>query len=88
MIKPINSNILIDPLVHSTFLPSEKGTFEEIGIVLDGGDSQLEKGTKVYFDGWTASKFPTGEGDNYFWLVPFKDIRAIEHGNTIPELGV
>ena len=86
MIEPINGNVLITPLKHSTYLPTEKGTYEEVGIVTGVPKISkelepymgLEIGTKVFFDGWTASKYPTGENDEYFWLVPFADIKAVE----------
>ena len=93
MIQPINDHVLIEPLLHKTFLPSEKGTYEEIGVVIDlpGKEfpyTNIEKGDRVYFDGWLAAKYPKEnpkDEDDFYWLVPFKDIRAIEHGKQIPE---
>ena len=91
----MNGHILISPLEHKSYLPTDKGTYEEIGVVIDAADGitekrewngkeyppELSKGDKVYFDSWLASKFPTGEGDEYFWLVPFKDVKAVEKQN-------
>jgi hypothetical protein len=95
---PINSHLLIEPLVHKTFLPSERETYEEIGIVIECApelilkDSPLwpQKGDRVYFDSWLAAKYPKPNSENddeFYWLVPFKDIRAVEKkdGNEIPE---
>lgn len=39
----------------------------------------LRKGDKVFFDSWLAAKYPTGDGEKFFWLVKYEDIRAIEH---------
>lgn len=36
-------------------------------------------GDRVYFDSWLAAKYPTGTGNEFFWLVKFEDVRAIEH---------
>ena len=80
-IKPINGHLVIEPLKHSTFLPTEKGTFDEVGIVLIRPWYKFwypNKGSKAWFDSWLASKHPTGEGDNFFWLVKYADIRAIQ----------
>ena len=107
MIEPINDHVLIKPLEHKTFLPTEKGQYDEVGIVVSMGHNDygfllnlfyyffrnqyscvLSVDDKVWFDGWLASKYPTGEGDEVFWLVPFKDIKAVEKQNgenKIPE---
>ena len=94
-ITPVNGHILIKPLEHKTFLPTDKGMYEEVGIILKLPEvskelepyMDLEIGDKVYFDSWLASKYPTGNGDEKFWLVPYKDVRAIEkqNGNTVSE---
>ena len=81
MIDPINSHVLIEPLKHQTYLPSEKGTFEEVGIVLKRPWYKFwypKAGNRVWFDSWLASKHPTGEGDNFFWLVKYADIKATQ----------
>jgi co-chaperonin GroES (HSP10) len=105
MIQPINEHVLIEPVKYKTYLPTEKGMYEEVGIVIDGDlvcmkrekpvmagyglDAScdivsagiLEKGDKVYFDAWLASKYPTGKDDEFFWLVKFADIKAVEKQN-------
>ena len=85
MITPINGHVLIEPLVHQTYLPTEKGTFEEVGTVIETAEGiiGIEKGTKVFFDSWLSSKYPTGKDDEFFYLVPFKDIRAIEKKDAV-----
>lgn len=35
MIKPINGHILIEPVVHESFIASGRDTYEEIGVVID-----------------------------------------------------
>lgn len=77
MIKPVNNHILIEPLKHDSFIPIDKGTYEEIGIVIEGNE-QVLKGDKVYFDGWLAAKYPTGKDDEFFWLVNWNDVKAVE----------
>ena len=79
-IKPVNNHILISPLKHDSFLSSEKTTYEELGIVIEvaNGIDWVKKNDKVYFDSWLAAKFPTGKGNEYFWLVRWEDIRAVE----------
>ena len=88
MIKPVNGHLLIEPVVHSSFIASQKDTYEEIGIVKDF-DKKIEPvfeiGDKVYFDSWLAAKYPTGEGDKYFWLVKWEDVRAVEHVQEVPK---
>ncbi len=83
MIQPINGHVLIEPVKYETFISSDKTTYEEIGTVISIPIEQepwihlVKVGTKVYFDGWMAAKYPKGDG-GYFWLVPYKDIRAID----------
>lgn len=86
MITPVNGHLLIDPVKHDSFVVSQRETFEEIGVVvaLPSIFSELPKedipevGDKVYFDSWLASKYPHSDGEGFFWLVPFEDVRAIE----------
>ena len=80
MIKPINGHVIIKPLEHKTFLPQEKGLYDEVGIIVDGVEL-LTEGGKVYFDKWLASEFPTGNGNEFFWLVNYKDIKAVDYGD-------
>jgi len=85
MLKPVNGHLLIDPVVHDSFIASQKETFEEIGVVVAIPELYEEieiaecpkVGDRVYFDSWTASKYPTPD-DKFFWLVKLEDIRAIE----------
>lgn len=96
MIKPINGYVLIEPLKHNTFVSGPRETFEEIGIVLDYensdptlsstfGKGALRKGAKVYFDAWLAGKYPSEKPGEFYWLVSFKDIKAIDYGDTVSE---
>jgi hypothetical protein len=92
MIIPINGHIIIEPLKYDSFIPLDKGVYEEIGLVKavpahteDGLFDNLV-GKKVYFDSWLASKYPTGKGDEYFWLVKMEDVRAIEYEETPNEI--
>jgi hypothetical protein len=85
MIHPINGHIIIEPLKCDSFIPLDNGNYEEIGVVKSvpthndaGGIFDGLVGKRVYFDSWLASKYPTGRGDEYFWLVKIDDVRAIE----------
>lgn len=91
MITPVNSHLLIEPLKHETFISLGKETYEEVGVVIEAApevSTLYLKGDKVWFDSWLAGKYPTGKGEEYFWLVRAEDIRAIEKAdvqNKIPE---
>ncbi len=82
MIKPINSHVLIEPIVNDAFMASQSGTYQEVGVVIDVDaplKDHIKTGDKVYFDSWMAAKFPKeGTTDEYYWLVKHEDIRAIE----------
>lgn len=86
MIQPIHGHILIEPLKHESFISSQKGTYEEIGIVVrlplaHGSETStyggIKVGEKVYFDSWLIARYPDGK-DGEIWLVKCEDIRAIE----------
>ncbi len=85
MITPINGHVLIEPMEMKGFMASQRGTFEEKGVVVNPGSSEsIEKGNIVYFDSWLASKYPKNEQE-FFWLVNIEDIRAIETDEEISE---
>lgn len=88
VIKPVNGHLLIEPLTHESFVASEKGQYEEIGVVIDVDTNLLvslcKKGDKIYFDSWLACKYPKNDKE-YYWLVRWEDVRAIEYANEIPE---
>ncbi len=91
MITPVNGHLLIEPLVHESFVSSQKEAYEEIGIVLEVArnlqwyengelkDTPVSKGEKVFFDSWLAAKFPGEKEGEYLWLVKWEDVRAVEH---------
>lgn len=83
MIQPVNGHLIIEPLVHESFITSSKETYDEVGIVLAFDNSvsmKVNVGYKVYFDSWLAAKFP--KDDTFFWLVKWEDVRAIEHAEV------
>jgi len=88
MLKPVNNHLLIKPVKHETFVQSQRETYEEIGTVLDFDPlithALLAVGCKVYFDAWLAGKYPSEVDDEFYWLVNFDDVKAIEH-EPIPE---
>ncbi len=80
MLKPINNHIKIEPIEHEQFMASSKGTYEEIGVVIDVAENvPLPIGCKVYFDSWLAKKYPVpNEPDKSVWFVSYEDIVAYE----------
>lgn len=97
MIKPVNGHLLIEPLAHDTFIASEKETYQEIGMVIElpaefNHQVYVDKqgraltmpvvniGDKVYFDSWLAAKYPKNDTE-FYWLVKWDDVRAIEKNN-------
>ena len=93
MLRPVNGHILISPLKHDSFMASEKGIYEEIGIVIDVAESAkdasttsrpLQKGDKVYFDSYLAAKYPKNDRE-FYWLVRWEDVRGIEQNEEIPK---
>lgn len=85
MLKPINDHLLIEPLTHKNFVQSQNDVYEEIGIVIAVADSVvIPVGTKVYFDAWLCAKYPKNDTE-FYWLVKYEDIRAVEYEHTLPE---
>lgn len=77
MIKPINGHVLIEPAKHEGFVQQAQQTYQEIGVVVDGGETPAEAGQTVYFDAWLAKKYPKeGSLTEYYWLVKYTDIVA------------
>lgn len=92
MIIPVNDHFLIEPLVHESFISTQKDTYEEIGTVLQvprwlqRADPAMEAtefypnvGDKVYFDSWLAARYPKEKEGEYYWLVKWSDVRAVEY---------
>lgn len=95
MITPVNKHLLIKPVEHTTFIATQSETYEEIGEVLefdiningiqvyDGGTTpqrgKVEIGDMIYFDAWLAAKFPGEKDGEYYWLVKWDDVRAVDH---------
>jgi len=84
MITPVNDHLVIEPVVHDSFIASQKETYQEIGIVIATSHDQAPVGTKVYFDAWLAAKYPKPDGKDgeYYWLVQWADIRAVEYAES------
>jgi len=83
MITPVNNHLVIEPLKHEEFIPTDHGTYQEIGVVVDNGGmvglDYPKKGDKVFFDAWLAAKYPKGTEGEYYWLVKWEDVRAVEY---------
>lgn len=83
MITPVNGHLVIEPVKAEGFMATANTTYEEIGVVVavanDAGPVPV--GDKVYFDAWLAAKYHKegGKPDEFYWLVKWEDVRAIEH---------
>lgn len=71
---PLNNHLMIQPVETDSFIASQKTTYEEVGIVIEG-PKEL-KGKKVYFDSWLAKKLSV-EGKD-MWFVSYSDLIAYE----------
>lgn len=93
MIKPVNGHLLIDPIAHEDFMASQRDTYQEIGTVVEldayfeiEAVPRVRKGDKVYFDAWLAAKYPKeGSREDYYWLVKWDDVRAIETSTVVAQ---
>lgn len=76
---PLNNHIQIEPEEHQDFIASASSTYDEIGkvIAVAEGVDEVWPGDRVYFDSWTASKFPTGDG-KFYWLIPYENVKAVD----------
>lgn len=88
-ISPVNGHLLIEPIAHEEFIATQHGTYEEIGVVIEVDANYaayvttVKPGDKVYFDSWLCAKFPKPDGnsDEFWWLVQWEDVRAVERLN-------
>ena len=90
MIKPVNGHLLIEPVKHESFVVTGRETYEEVGLVVempyDLSGVYCEPGDKVFFDSWLAAKYPKeNDPEGYYWLVPWKEVRAVLPHEPIPE---
>ena len=81
MITPINGHLLIEPIVKTGFVVSAEDKYQEIGVVIsiDPNLAHLNAGDKVYFDSWLAAKFPGEKEGEFYWLIKYEDVRAVEY---------
>ena len=87
MLKPVNGHLIVEPIVHETFIASQKDTYEEIGVVVAVPDiithaydeEKPRVGDRVYFDSYLVAKFPKEKDGEYYWLVKWEDVRAVEY---------
>lgn len=98
-IKPVNNHILIEPLKHESFIASDKGTYQEVGIVIAVTDGLLSNGvTGTYRGEQIGGVLKIGDkvyfdawlaskfpknDKEFFWLVDWKDVKAVEANDEI-----
>lgn len=86
MIKPINGNILLEPIERevkskSKLLFSGETTLEEdlkYGVIIDGGSSKYKKGTKIFYSKYSAVCVFSNDLKTEYRLLNENDIMAIE----------
>lgn len=78
-LTPVNNHILVEPVKREGFLSTTDNKYQEIGVVLTPF-RDVKVGDRVYFDAWLAKKYPKpGSTDDYYWLVNWDNVTAIEH---------
>lgn len=88
MITPVNGHLIIEPVKQESFVVRDRETYEEVGVVkacppanriVNAFEEEAPKvGDKVYFDSWLAARFPGEKDGEYFWIVRWEDVRAVE----------
>ena len=83
-LTPVNNHILVEPVKHEKFMATDRVTYEEIGKVVTIPKAVesivgVKPGDKVYFDAWLAAKYPKEGTDEFYWLVKWEDVRAVEY---------
>jgi co-chaperonin GroES (HSP10) len=67
-----------DPELLGSEMTYNSGTSEGVMKQVVGG--KIAVGDRVYFDAWLAAKFPGETEGEFYWLVKWEDVRAIENG--------
>lgn len=92
--RPVNNHLLIQPVSHETFVATAKDVYEEIGVVLDydrgintfTGVEEVSVGDRVYFDSWLAAKYPAEKEGEFYWLVEWQHVRAVDNApHSLPK---
>lgn len=82
MITPLHGHLVVEPIIHDSFISSQKETFDEIGIVISMANdvfkcSCVEVGQKVFFDSFMCSKYPNPDKpDSFVWFVPHTECKG------------
>lgn len=77
----LNKYIKVEPLVFDEFIASQKESYEEVGIVVakDETITNIPLGSKVFFDGFMAKKYPNpNEKGKFQWFVHETEIVKYE----------
>lgn len=84
----INGYLKIEPIEHTSFIASQKDTYEEMGKVLDVGrgvgvnGAMIPLGAIVKFDSFMARKYPRlGEEGKFDWYVHVDEIVSYTYEN-------
>ena len=73
----VNHHLKIEPIEYQSFISTDKGQFDEIGVVIDKDPelAKVEIGKRVYFDSFLAHKIPNPENpQKFFWYVKFEEL--------------
>lgn len=71
-----NGYLKIKPIEYSSFIASQKTSYEEVGEVIATANTvNVPIGSLVKFDGFMAKKYPVvGKEDEYEWYIKYDEI--------------
>ncbi len=81
MEKLLNKYLRIEPVEHSSFIASQKDSYEEIGKVVakDENITEIPIGAMVFFDSFMAKKYPIqGDEGKFQWFIHVDEVIKYE----------
>jgi len=70
-----NDYIKVEPTTHSTFMVSEKTTYDEMAKVVLSNDPNIPIGSIIKFDSWLIKKYPKLDVDGEFdWYIKATEV--------------
>jgi len=77
----VNGYLKIELVEHTTFISTDKTSYEEVGVVLakDEAILNIPLGAKVFFDSFMAKKYPkTGEDGKFEYFIHYDEVVKYE----------
>lgn len=74
--KLLNRYLKIEPTEHTSFMASDRTSYEEIGRVVAKDDSitDIPLGALVFFDSFMAKKYPVEGTDTFQWFIHYSEV--------------